>query len=221
MDKDNVELTINLLGFFLENLSQAIVQNTVESLQYDLDEITESIKYCPDRQIAALKNAYAMIQCDYKHEENRLIKFIQNKIVGLKEHKFRILMTPSSSQNVHVLNYWMKELGDMLGFGMVFTSKLGTMGQDPFDGHRGNALKAFLDSFSPEVVIGILTDEVNKNNVMMCDLMNEIYKSNLTDMKKKDLGINIMDLEKCNKVTPKAIEYFLIHKMKVINKNDN
>lgn len=103
MNNESIPLTINLLGSILEHLNQAIDSNKLDSLPYSLESIAESMKFCPDRQIAALKDAYAMIQCDY--QSNELSNFIKNRIIALKEHKFRLLMAPAiSPQNAHVLN---------------------------------------------------------------------------------------------------------------------
>lgn len=217
MYEKDLPLAINLLGFVLKHLDQVIDKNMIDFLKYGLNAIAESVEWCPDRQISALKDAYAMIHCDY--QGNELFKFIENKIVALKENEFKLMMTPYySTQNVHVLNYWTYELKDILGFGMVFEERIGTMKQDPFGGHRGNALKAFLDHFTPEYVIGILTDEANKNNEMMCELMNMIDKDDeLSAEEKLQLGVDALDYQKCKRITQKAVEY-LLFKMNLIKK---
>ena len=62
-------------------------------------------------------------------------------------------------------------------------------------------VKAFLDYFTPEDVIDILTDEINRNKEMICDLMKMIYKDNLSEEEKSELNISIMD--KCKSINQK------------------
>jgi len=65
-------------------------------------------------------------------------------------------------------------LSDKLDFD--FKSNIGTMDYEPFGGHRGNALAAFFSKFTPQYVISALTDYINENNPVMCDLMKMIRK---------------------------------------------
>lgn len=220
MDGKKTSIIINLLGYILNHLNQAIENNEVGSLKYGLNAIAQSIKYCPDRKISALKDAYAMIRCDYEYEKNELLKFIKNRIIALKEHKFKMIMTPADYENVHDLNYWMYQFKDILGFRMEFQSILTRIFLFPFSFYRGDVLKTFLDFFTPKYVINVLTDEINKNNEMMCELMNMIDKDEkLTPEEKVQLGVDALDYDKCEGIDSKAVEYILL-KMKLINKRN-
>ena len=129
----------------------------------------------------------------------------------MKERIFDMTITPSiSSQNVHVLNYWKYELKDTLGLNFNFKSRLGTIGQDPFGGYRGNALKAFFTKFTPEYVIKTLTQYINDKKEAVCKLMDIIDNDNdLNDEQKIEMGVDIEN-GMSDKITEKAVEYYLI-----------
>ena len=61
-----------------------------------------------------------------------------------------------------MLTFWKLKLSEDLGFDFEFKSEYGTMEQDQFKGSEGNALEAFLIGFAPEIVITLLTDEINE-----------------------------------------------------------
>ena len=124
-------------------------------------EISEAMKWCPDRQIATLTMVYSALYS--KKPANTLESFVENEIAVLKEYIFDMLVTPGNgTQNVHVLNYWKYQLRDELGFNVNYKPRMGTFGQDKFGGHHGNALDAFYTKFTPNYVIGKLMEEINE-----------------------------------------------------------
>lgn len=114
----------------------------------------------------------------------------------------------------HVLSYWICELKDTLGFEMVdFEGVAGTVKHDPFERHRGNALKAFLDYFSPKKIVSILADDINREDRMMRSVIEIIENDkSLDDQEKKEMGVNQ------TWITPKAVEHILIQ-MRILVKN--
>ena len=105
---------------------------------------------------------------------------------------------------------------DTLGFDFNFKSTIGTMDQDPFGGHRGNALSVFFNKFTPNYVIGILTDNINEKKEVKYELMSEISKDyNLNVEDKLYMGVDVENFKEM-KVTEEAIEYILIKKNLII-----
>ena len=214
MIEQYIPLTIDLLGNILEYIDEKIENNEIVSINFSLSDIAEGVRYCPDRQMAELKRAYSMIA---GNTDSELESFIKNIIATVKERIFDLAITPSiSKQNVHVLNYWKYEMRDTLGFDFNFKSKIGTMDQDPFDGHRGNALSVFFNKFTPNYVIGILTDNINEKKEVKYELMSEISKDyNLNVEDKLYMGVDVENFKEM-KVTEEAIEYILIKKNLII-----
>jgi hypothetical protein len=161
-------MTLDLLGNILEYLNSKLKTNDLTAISFSLEDVAEGIKTCPDRQIAELKKAYSLIKANLKpvsdpvqtsvenresflESEAELDNFTNQKIEFMKERIFELTVTPViSAQNVHVRNYWFYEMRETLGFDFEFKTELGTMGQDPFGGHRGNALHAFFSKFTPK-----------------------------------------------------------------------
>ena len=97
-----------------------------------------------------------------------------------------------------------------LGFNFEFKSNIGTMNQDPFDGHRGNALHAFLTKFTPNYVINILTDNINDKKEVKFELMSEISKDDSISVEDKlSMGVDIEEFKEIQ-LTEKAVEYILV-----------
>ena len=223
-------MTLDLLGNILEYFNSKLEKNDLIVIPFSLEDIAEGITYCPDRQIAELKKAYSLIKANLKpvsdpiqtlvdnpesvlESDAELDNFIIQKIEFMKERIFELAVSPViSPQNVHVRNYWFYEMRETLGFDFEFQTELGTMYQDPFGGHRGNALHAFFSKFTPKYVINTLTDLINDNKTVVCELMKIIKEDeSLSDDEKIAMGLDI-EYFTSDKLTEKAIEYILIKK---------
>lgn len=92
------------------------------------------------------------------------------------------------------------------------------MDQDPFDGHRGNVLSAFFRKFTPNYVIKVLTDYINKKKNLVYELMSIIHRDDsLSIEEKKAMGLDI-EKYRSDKITEKGIEYKLLKKNLIIKK---
>jgi hypothetical protein len=205
-----VSMTKNYLGFILSYLEEKVSSQRMDLVSFSVSDIVEGIRYCPDRQICELKRAYCAILND---NESDLDQIIYQNIAKLKEQIFNLAITPSiSPQNVHVLSYWKYELRDKLGFDFDFQTDIGTMGQDPFGGCRGNALQAFFTKFTVNYVISNLNAHINDNKRAMCELMLMISQDDkLNEQDKEEMGVNLEGDEFAN-INEKAVEYVLIKK---------
>ena len=205
-----VPMAKNYLGFILSYLQELVSSQRMDLVSFSVSDIIEGITYCPDRQICELKRAYCAILND---NQSDLDEIIYQNIAKQKEQIFNLTITPSvSPQNVHVLNFWKYELRDKLGFDFDFQTDIGTMGQDPFGGHRGNALQAFFTKFTVNYVISNLNAHTNDNKTAMCELMLMISQDEkLTDEDKEKMGVNLESDEFAN-INEKAVEYVLIKK---------
>ena len=88
-------------------------------------EISEAMKYCPDRQIATLTMVYSALYST--KPVNTLESFVENEIAVLKEYIFDMVVTPGKgTQGVHVLTHWKYELKDELGFNVNYKPRMGT-----------------------------------------------------------------------------------------------
>jgi Leucine-rich repeat (LRR) protein len=205
-----VSVTKNYLGFILSYLQEKVSSQRMDLVSFSVSDIIEGIKFCPDRQICELKGAYCAILND---NESDLDEIIYQNIAKQKEQIFNLAITPSiSPQNVHVLSYWKYELRDKLGFDFEFKTDIGTLGQDPFRGHRGNALQAFFTKFTVNYVISNLNAHINDNKPAMCELMLMISQDeNLTEEDKEEMGVNL-EGDKFTNINEKTVEYILIKK---------
>ncbi|KAM0671186.1 hypothetical protein OCOL_001633 [Ordospora colligata] len=132
-------------------------------IESNIQIICEGIKECADRQISELMFAFNLLMGQLKDQDADLKTRFEMAIASRKEAIFDEIFTPrASEQNVHVLTFWKLNLSDDLGFDFEFNSPFGDMGQDPFDNNAGNALEAFLIGFEPNIVIPLLTDEINE-----------------------------------------------------------
>lgn len=84
----------NLLGYFLENLDQMIGCIRIDFFLCSLSRIARSTRCCPEKQVAALTDAYTIIQHDLSQQSRELDDFIKRRIAVLKECYFRVLMVP-------------------------------------------------------------------------------------------------------------------------------
>jgi hypothetical protein len=205
-----VPMTKNYLGIILSHLKEMVFSQRMDLVSFFVSDIIEGIKHCPDRQICELKRAYRTI---LKDDESDLDEIIYQNIAKQKEQIFNLAITPSiSPQNVHVLSYWQYELRDKLGFDFEFKSNIGTMGQDPFKGHRGNALQAFFTKFTVNYVISNLKTLINDNKPAMCELMLMISQDeNLNEKDKEEMGVK-EEFHGSANITERAVEYILIKK---------
>lgn len=201
----------NIIGAILNNLKERMDIGDVQWIDFSLNTLCDSISnFCPDRQISEIRSIYHILT-NINCSENNLSTFLRKVLATEKEKVFDQIFTPShSSQNVHVLNYWKYILRDALGFNFDFDPRITIKNEDPFGGYSGNALDAFFIKFTPEYMIDILTELINNNKVMMCELMNIIASDG--NLNKKDrMMMGLKDKYfRCDHITSRAVEYILI-----------
>ena len=121
--------------------------------------VCQGIVHCPEGQTANFDYVQAALQgqaLELDGEEGEAFeKAIREALALWKQDIFRLTFAPGAgSQNVHVLGSWWTHLQDELGLGpSPQSTSLGTMGQDPFLGHEGNALQAFYQKLTPGALI--------------------------------------------------------------------
>jgi hypothetical protein len=121
--------------------------------------VCQGIVHCPEGQTANFDYVQAALQgqaLELDGEEGEAFeKGVREALALWKQEIFRLTFAPGAgSQNVHVLGYWWTRLQDELGLGpSPQSTSLGTMGQDPFLGHEGNALHAFYQKLTPGALI--------------------------------------------------------------------
>jgi hypothetical protein len=121
--------------------------------------------------------AFSLLRGQLEDEDADLKTRFERAVASRKEAIFDMIFTPGrSKQNVHVLTFWKLKLGEDLGFDFKFESGMGTLEQDPFFGEEGNAMEAFLIGFAPEIVITLLTDEINEKGSFLSRATEEINR---------------------------------------------
>jgi hypothetical protein len=135
----------------------------VDAKRHDLlafvTPVCQGIVHCPEGQTANFDYVQASLQgqaLELDGEEGEAFeKGIREALALWKQEIFRLTFAPGAgSQNVHVLGCWWTHLQDELGLGpSPQSTSLGTMGQDPFQGHEGNALQAFYQKLTPGALI--------------------------------------------------------------------
>ena len=208
-----------LLDKGLENkLGNELTQEEV-IIQCHLSSINEGLKFCPDRQMAEFRMTYNMLkQQDYKVEPS-LDEMVESFIAAKKEASCDIAFTPSTDQNVHVLNYWKSKLSEILGFNYNFITKIGTMKQDPYRGENGNALNAFFTIFTPEMIISELHDYMNRNNRLLCNAAHYIYNNIEDDEERSKYAVaNEEGFDFIVEIKREFAEFYLLE-MEILKKN--
>lgn len=217
MTSEFVELTKSLLqGIFTKFLSLEVKDGQTEAdvneiISSNINGICEGIQFCPDRQISELRFTYRLLSGDLRDEEISVEQHVKDFIASRKEDIFdHVFTSHGSRQNVHVLTIWKLKLSRDLGFDFNFDSKIGSIEQDPFHNEPGNALEAFFNAFTPNIVISMLTDGINANKRVMCKVMRHIYQSNLPDSAKRKMLVG-EDFETINisAITRECSEYLL------------
>ena len=166
-----------------------------------LNSLSTAICYCPDRQKNEMIFLYdLLINEDKKSLENlkldgleyelesekyleNIKKYIENtikKLIG--KAKIKMLMhvfdNLNNKQNVHIYNYWIYMLKDIVGFD-VFGDKPTIYGRDKFDGKIELGMKAYFDNFSPEWLIIELKNLINNNSNLVCKISEFLYFSDI------------------------------------------
>lgn len=214
--KEDFPLAIKLLGNILKQLSD---NGNGDVAKLNLFVVSKGMTKCPHGQIAALNDAYALINRDYNSQSGDIVDILKHRIAVLKDSTFKLLVTPPNSEhNVHMLNYWMIKMKDTLGFRMNLEIEAeGILPDDMFGGNSAAVLLEFLDGvFTPDKVVDVLTSEINGDKMLMKNsLLYFIFKDeSLTDEEKEKLQPNILntysDLYKSTGgVTVDAVKYVL------------
>lgn len=169
--------------------------------------MANAIRYNSIKPIYAMKDVYVMIQNEFSYRNCNVIDFIRNRIEALKEYRFNFLMEMLDTKSCRVLNYWTRELGSILGFGLVFENEmLETLNSTEIlnGNHLWSGLNIFLSNFSPEDVITILTNDINKNYYVISSIANIINEDNNLSAAEKEAMINY------SFITKNAVKYMLI-----------
>ena len=161
--------------------------------------------------MAELRLCYYVLRCESDPDAS-LESFIENFVAIEKENIFGHAVTPlNSPQNVHVLNYWRYTLRAELGFDAKFITNLGTLGQDRFNGHSGNALDTFFNIFTPKRIINSLTLTINNDKPKLCQALKIINEMNVDDSIKHQMCLSDSnDIMFADRITPRFIENYLI-----------
>lgn len=144
-----------------------------------LNTMANIIKYNSIRPISSMKDVYVMIQNEFSYRDSKICNFIRSRLIGLKEYKFNVMMESLPLNDGRILNHWAKELGDILGLGLIFESE--TFESEIFKsvgvanqyngGHLYDGLRIYLDNFTPDEIINILTDDINKKKELVDDFI--------------------------------------------------
>jgi hypothetical protein len=128
-----------------------------------LAQLVPGLLLCPTGQSAGLETvAHALMGHTLKPEGFE--RDFSRAFALWKEEIFtRAILPPERTQNVHVLNAWRQRLGEELGVKTGHIDQGGTMGQDPFSGHRGNALEAFYQKMTPDALVNWYRGWVNES----------------------------------------------------------
>lgn len=221
--KDHLEAILTIL-------STGKNAKDIEMIKSNISGIVVGIEHCPDRQRAELSFSYNIISIkkDLNFDELTLDTFIESEIAKEKENIFTAITTPpAESQNVHVLNYWKYALRSKTGFDFNFKTAIGTMGQDHFQGHKGNVLNSFYNHFTPDYIIKTMAAKINAINEVKYLAASYIYHLNIDSLSKdlmfeyekpenviadKDADEEMEKIIHITKVTPYFVEFFLIYK---------
>lgn len=216
MNRGMTRITIDTVHVIVYGFKKLIENGTRDSLdvvQSNLSVICNAIQnYCPDRQFTELRLTYNLLNGTVVGEDVKLAEFVSSFLAMRKESMFDFVVTPVySGQNVHVLSFWKNQLKDVLGFDFNFRTGSGTMDQDPFFGEHGNVLNAFFNLFKPDLLIELLTEEIDSNNRMKCQAVELIYKLD-TDLDAKKGMVEASDFDNMlvEKVKRSFVEYYLI-----------
>ncbi|KAM0671463.1 hypothetical protein OCOL_001581 [Ordospora colligata] len=213
MAKDYLEAIVKEYPKLRNKADQGTDVDVDGIIESNIQIICEGIKKCADRQISELMFAFNLLMGQLKDQDADLKTRFEMAIASRKEAIFDEIFTPrASGQNVHVLTFWKLNLSDDLGFDFEFNSPFGDMGQDPFHGNAGNALEAFLIGFEPNIVIPLLTDEINEKGSFLSKAAEYIYNSTEINKSIRKTWCKMDDEEfyYITKVTNEFTRYYLL-----------
>lgn len=198
-----------------ENFSLDILQlpndHYFNFTKYIFSSMANAIRHYSTKPICAMKGLYTTIQNDFSYRSCNAVDFIKNRIEALKEYKFNLLMETSDPKKCYILNYWTRELGSILGFRLVFENEMLNLTEIINGNHLWNGLGMFLNAFTPENIINILTDDVNKNHHVINGIISIINEDNSLCVTEKEGMVN------CSFITHNAIKYMLVRLNYLIN----
>jgi hypothetical protein len=147
--------------------------------------------------------------------------YIKNFIARIKYDILKEVVSvvgKNDSQSVHVLNFWKNALSDYLGLNFKIVSNYGVFGQDKFKENPLKCLTAFYNEFTPEHVIKLLTEDLNKNKKEK--FLNEILKKQFEAEDRKKYPESYFEYSDFYpiSVTTEFIKYHLIEKNIIIEK---
>ena len=228
MYPESVESTKDLIEAIfrrMEDNIKAKSRGAEDEAKSYLAEMSEATKWCPDRQMAAFNMIYSALY--FKTDvTDSFESFVKNEIASAKNYIFEMTVTPpNGTQNVHVLNHWKFKLRDELGFNTEYTSRIGTFQQDMFGNHDGNALQAFYRKFTPDYMIGRLTEAINNSKQKMLNDSAAFLHKEMGDMERARLLFNFKDEESVEdmlyheSITSEGVEEILV-KMGILVRNE-
>ena len=158
---------------YMKNLVEAVLVRLDEKSREgdNINEIkacililSDAIRVCHGGQMAGFLEVFTSLY--RKPTGNSLESFIEGRIAEMKRKVFMEITTPSDNmQNVHIQRHWEYELRDELGFNIQYKDRLYRPWNDnKFGGQPGNVLDAFFRKFTPDYVIGKLTEEINNED---------------------------------------------------------
>lgn len=188
------------------------VDDKRDIVESNMKVICEGLAYCIDGQLSGLNRSYCILMGQADMEEATLREIVYNHIADVKENVFdKVFTPPDSGQNVHILNFWKFRLRNELGFDFDFRSQYGSLGQDPYRAHKGNALEAYFAEFTPESIISSLLDKTNSTNTALCLAGKYIQDLKMEDDEKQKFFIaEDNDIEYLEKVTREFIVHYLV-----------
>jgi hypothetical protein len=170
----------NIRKYIFENILVKLIENdNVDEIKTFVFLFKEAINTCPDGQISFLKMIYDSLYC--KRTFDSFDNYILNLIAVYKNMVFALIVTPSqATQNVHVLNTLKHTMSEELGLIVEIDLGMGMYNQDPFEGSEGNVLAAFYEKFTPEYMIKIICEDLEKNNEKLLECASFVL-SNLNE----------------------------------------
>ena len=207
-----IKLSVSLLGLIFEML---LINNDELTVTSHINNICEGLKFCADRQISELLFSYNILN-NVPNEDETLENIILNFIAHLKQRVLQNIVTPASSQNVHVLIFWINEIGFFLGVDCEYPGELGTMDQDEYMGRKNNVLNDFFSIFTPEYVGHELLDYLNSKNKFLCKVAEWIFHNKIIDA--SFFNSKTEEITELESINIKFCIYMLIN-MNLINKN--
>jgi hypothetical protein len=169
----------------IENILVKLIQNkNIEEMKTFIFELESYIGWCAVGQVERFRVFYNILFCTNICDSFK--NYIEKIIAVYKNEIFTLVVTPSRApQNVHVLNKWRYKMRDEIGLISEVKPDFETYGQDLFEDSEGNVLDAFYKKFTPDFIVKIIVEEINKDKTVMAkcaSFMLDEMKKNFDDV---------------------------------------